>query len=1040
MECPACGRRHGAGDLVCLTCGEPLRAAPGPTPGPIMMVAGAERRPMTALFCDLVNSVGLSEQLDPEDLMAVYDLYRAACETVIARHGGFLAQYLGDGILAYFGFPSADEDDAANAVRAGLDLLERIDALETGLDPPLRARVGIATGLVVVSDNGGRGGGTPGIVGKMPNLAARLQSLAAPGKVVISEATRRVTRGRFTYADLGSVTLKGFSRPVRAWEAMAVSDAESRFQAHLDGAETPFVGRDREADTLAHAWASARAGAGQALLVVGDPGLGKSRLVETFVARTADAPRAQIRWFCSPQHIESPFHPVTDQLRRGAGLGREDSPAAQLDKLARFLGDPDESTLAIFAGLLSIPLGRASPLDAATPERRRELTAAALLESFARVSADAPVVLIVEDIHWIDATSLDLLEQAVRRAAEMSVLVLMTARPEFKPRWTDLPHVSVLPLKRLDPRSAAILCARLAGEALASGVISRILERGDGNPLFVEELTRSVVEALRDAADGGPSGAGDSGVSIPQTLHDSLVARLDRLGPTRRIANIGAALGRRFDYPLLAEVAGQSDGEVVAALKRLLESGIVSQSGAPPRATYLFRHALIRDAAYDSLLRPDRQRLHGQIAAAIRDRFPERAEAEPEGLAYHLGLGGAEFEAVPYWESAAARAASRGAHVEAASHYRAALDIVGRQPADKEMSRRALSIRIPLARSLASSQGYASEAFRDMLTQARDLCEIAGDEFDLYPVLRGLCTFAMVRSDMVVARDLAERCVRIGEQTGHAPYLIEGYNALGFVQFAFGEFQAARESLETCLRLYRDHQGAGLAFPSEQDPKVSSGHMLAGVLFSLGEVVRSAAIAEETLEWARTLGRPFDLAHCLPLIATSVMQRGDFARGETLAREAIELADSHGYRTISLSARMNLGCALGFQGQFQQAIDVLEPALSQWIAEGYLGHTSVVTGQLASFYAAVGRPDAARATIDSAIAHANQYIDLSFLAGLHQYRAGIVGRPPWNDLELAEADLRQAVSVARKQGAVTLERYAQASLQRVQERRASTAA
>lgn len=984
---------------------------------------------MTALFCDLVDSVGLSIRLDPEDLMRVYDLYRQCCEDVVARHDGYLAQYMGDGILAYFGYPRADEDGAAKAVRAGLELAAKVATLEAGLDPPLKARVGVASGLVVVSNPvGPGGGGTPGIVGKMPNLAARLQSLAPPGGVVISEETRALTRGLFHYRDLGPVTLKGFDQPVRAWEAITASGVGSRFEARKLGTEGPFVGRDTEVAVLLGAFDSAAAGAGRVVLVRGEAGIGKSRLIQALESAISAYPPARLRWFCSPQHVESPFHPVIDQLERRAGIARTDTAAVRLEKLVGQFGDADEARLAVLADLLAAPLGRPTLLAEVSPEKRREITCDQMLDMVARFAGERPQLILVEDAHWIDASTLDLLDRLIEATAGRRALVVVTARPEFRPRWDQMPFVETINLAPLDTASASQLCGHLAGDALSDEVLRQILARGEGNPLFVEELTRTVVESL----NGLEGGAGDAAVAIPQTLHDSLIARLDRLGPVRQVANIGAVIGRRFDYGLLAEIAAKPEDDLQADLQRLISSGLVQGFGAPPTSSYVFRHALIRDAAYDSLLRSDRQALHSQLAEVLRTRFPDLTAAEPETMAYHLDKSGAADRAIPYLEAAGRKAASRAAHLEASGYYRAALEALRRQPDDDARARRELSIELPLARSVVSTQNYASEAFHDVLTRARGLCDRLGDDAELFPVLRGLFSFALVRGDTRSAEELADRCLQIGQRSERPAHLIEARNVLGYLQFCRGEFRSARTHLQLALRLCEENPDARLEAMAETDQRVTAGSLLALTLCYLGEQDEGHEVGRQTLDWARSLQNPYDIAYALVYAANVGLNLGRLADARVLGEEAIAICKAHGFATWLLPAQSCVACVKGLMGHTLEAIAELEPVIEVWRRVDQHLQAAAGIGMLASLYAVAGRRDEARATIERAIAEALAYEDRSYLSGLYMTRASILRTSEPPDLEAARADLRQAVVVARNQGAKVLEAAAARTLRRLE--------
>ena len=999
---------------------------------------------MTGLFCDLVNSVGLSLELDAEEMMQILDAYHKRCDEIVAEHGGYLESFMGDGVLAYFGYPLANEDDATNAVTAGLAMIDAIGRIKVPRETALQARVGIATGLVVVSDRVSLGNKRSSqIVGKMPNLAARLQSVARPGTVVIADSTRRVTRGAFTYRDLGAVALKGFKETVQAWEVGQPNVAESRYRARLQGEPLPFVGRKRELDSLVERWVKAREGQGQVVNLIGEAGIGKSRLTETLQEHIGADRYARLRWFCSPQHMESAFHPVIDQLQRAASIDRNDPAATRLAKLRRMVGesdDPNGTTLAALAALLSIPLDQPSPLDVMTPEKRKQVTLEALSKQFQKLNDAGPLLMIVEDAHWIDATSLELLQLTVESADAVRNLVIVTARPEFKPRWTEFPHVSTVSLGRLDPDSSEKLCKEAAGNALPESLMQQILERSDGIPLFVQELTRNVVETLQSGGHEPLDRGADGETVIPLSLHDSLVARLDRLGPARQTANIGAAIGRRFDYDLISAVAAKPEAELRAELRQLTRAGLVSLSGASPNSSYLFQHALIRDAAYDSMLRADRQALHSRIAEALIARFPAQAEAEPEMVAYHLSRGKDEIEAVSYWEKAGQRAASRAAHGHAAAHYRAGLEIIGRRKEGLERAQAELPLLVHLAISLASSRGYSHPEILGVLTRAREICDMLGNVSALFPVLRGLSVFSIVRNDLATAEELGARCLAIGEETRHAPYLIEAHHQLGYVYGARGQLPKSRFHLERCVAIYDENEANLELVPHEQDPRMSALCELATVLQLMGEAGAAKAAHRRHLGLAHKLGRPYDLTYALTFGASFSNLTGDHQEAKKQAEKAIELSRTHGFGLWELSATIEAGVALAGLGRSQEAIVILEPGLAKWEAIGARGFICMRMGWLALSYADSGRLDQALTTIDQAIRQAKEVDDRIDLSRLHRIRAEMMSRLPSPDPVAIDRDLNEAIAVAQMQGAGWREAQARARLLELQPRLAAQAA
>jgi class 3 adenylate cyclase/pimeloyl-ACP methyl ester carboxylesterase len=657
-------------------------AAPEPT-----TLAGrrleAERRQLTVLFCDLVGSTALAARLDPEDLCEVMRGYQATCAEVIGQFEGHVAKFLGDGVLAYFGWPRAHEDDAERAVRAGLQLVETIARLQAHANVRLQARIGIATGPAVVGDLIGEGAAREEtVVGETPNLAARLQARAAPGNVVISQATRRLVGGLFELEDLGPVRLKGFAEPLTAFRVTGAGRAEGRFEARRSAGLSPLVGRTHEVALLLDRWALAREGEGQVILLSGEPGIGKSRLVEALRERLAEEAHVAVEYQCSPHRTQSALYPLRARLEQAAGLQRGDSAEAKLDKLeallAREIGDASAS-MPLFASLAAIPSGgRYAPLNL-TPQQQKLKTFAALMTHFERTAARQPVLLIFEDLHWIDPTSLELVEMLVERIKSLPVLAILTFRPELKPPWVGRPHVTLLALNALGGRHVATLAEQAAGgKGLPSAILEQIVSRTDGVPLFVEELTRAVVEAglLHDKGDRYVLREPLPVLAIPTTLQDSLMARLDRLGSAKELVQIAACLGREFSYDHLAAVSEIPEDELRAALERLVRSALIVRQGVPAAEIYSFHHALVQETAYASLLKSRRRQLHGRIASIIEERYRQIAEVHPEWLAHHFTEAGLTESAAAYWLQAARRAREAFANREAGAHLQRCLEVV----------------------------------------------------------------------------------------------------------------------------------------------------------------------------------------------------------------------------------------------------------------------------------------------------------------------------------------------------------------------------
>jgi class 3 adenylate cyclase len=692
----------------------------------------AERRQLTVMFCDLVGSTALSTRLDPEDLRGIISAYHRCCADLVERNGGFVAKYMGDGVLAYFGYPRAHEHDAEHAVQAALALIEAVPKLATPAGVPLQVRVGIATGLVVVGDLIGTGAAQEqAVVGETPNLAARLQGLAEPGAVVIAAATRRLTGGLFDYRDLGTVALKGFAEDVAAWQVLGASGTESRFEA-LRATTTPLVGRDEDLDLMLRRWERAKQGDGQVVLISGEPGIGKSRIAQTIAERISAEPHTRLRYFCSPHHQDSALYPSITQLERATGFRREDTPEERLDKLEAVLarGTNDVSGVApLFADLLSIPTGDRYPPLNLTPQKRKEKTLQAQLAQIEGLSGRQPVLMVFEDVHWSDATTRESLDLLIDRVPSLRVLVIITFRPEFAPPWIGRPHVAMLTLNRLSPAQRAAMIAEVTGgKALPKEIADQIVDRTDGAPLFIEELTKNVLESgiVTDAGDRYAVAGPVAPLAIPTSLHASLLARLDRLAPTREIAQIGAALGRSFSHELISAVAQMPQRQLDDALAQLVDAELIFRRGTPPDAEYTFKHALVQDAAYSTLLRSRRQQIHARVAATLESRFPEIVAAQPALVAQHCAEAGLTEKAIAYWLKAGQQAVSRSAMAEAVAQLERGLASLPTMPSEAAREQKELDLRSALQPALVATRGYSASEVGENINRARTLAEKCG--------------------------------------------------------------------------------------------------------------------------------------------------------------------------------------------------------------------------------------------------------------------------------------------------------------------------
>jgi class 3 adenylate cyclase len=734
-----------------------------------------ERRHLTVMFCDLVGSTALSARLDPEEMWRVIASYHACMGEVIGRYEGMIARYMGDGVLAYFGYPRAQEDDAEQAVRAALALVDAVANLRTNVDAALQVRIGIATGTVVVSELLiDEAPAEQAVVGETPNLAARLQTLAEPGTVLIGPKTRRLTGGHFDYRDLGPLALKGWAEPVPIWQVLGASGVASRFEAMHKTRLAPLFGREEEIELLLRRWQHATQEEGRVVVLTGEPGIGKSHIALALQEQLESEPHITLRYFCSAHHPNSALFPFMGQLERAAGFERGDSVTEKLSKLdalvAQSTADPEH--VAVLANLLALPASDRYQLQELSPQKRKEKTLAALLAQLDALAARQPVLMIFEDIHWIDPTSLELLTATVEHVPQLRVLLLVTARSEFTLPWPSYPHMTTVPLARLGRREGAALVERVtSGKRLPKEVMDEILARTDGVPLFIEELTKTLLETgLLQERNGHyvlqrPLPA----LAIPTTLHASLMARLDRLAPVREVAQIGAVAGREFHYELLNAVAGLPREKLEEALGQLVQSELIFLRGEIPHAVYTFKHTLVRDAAYAGLLKSRRVYLHATIASALEQQFPEIVQTQPETLAHHLTEAGLVEKAIEYWLQAGKNAALRSANLEAIAHLRRGIEGTGRLPAGEDKDRSELDLQLVLGPCLIATRGPAASEAVATFARARELCERLGEPPEYLQVMFWLATVSVVRGELPQALEAVATLLSAAEARDDRP-------------------------------------------------------------------------------------------------------------------------------------------------------------------------------------------------------------------------------------------------------------------------------
>ncbi|WP_213290803.1 adenylate/guanylate cyclase domain-containing protein [Bradyrhizobium sp. sGM-13] len=996
----------------------------------------AERRQLTVMFVDLIGSTALSARLDPEELRDVIGSYHRRCAEVITRSGGFVAKYLGDGVLAYFGYPQAHEEDAEQAVRAGLALIEAVTSLDAGQGTSLRVRVGIATGLVVVGDLLGEGAAQEqAVIGETPNLAARLQGLAEPNSVVIADNTRRLLGGLFDYCDLGTLPIAGIHYPVRVWRVVGASLVGSRFEA-LRAASTPLIGREEEIALLTRRWERAKAGDGSVVLIVGEPGIGKSRIAQTLLEQLGEEPHTRLRYFCSPHHQNSALYPSITQLEQAAGFRREDTAETRLDKLIAVLALANQElseAVPLLADLLSIPTGdRYLPLNF-TPQKRKEKTLHVQLAQVEGLAAQQPLLMLWEDIHWSDPTTLESLDLLIDRAATLRVLVILTFRPEFTPPWVGRPHVTLLSLNRLPPRRRAEMIAQVTGgKTLPPEIADQIIDRTDGVPLFIEELTKSVVESgwITDAGDHYSVTGPLVPLAIPTTLQASLLARLDRLAPTREVVQIAATLGRQFSHELINAVAEMSQPQLEGALEQLIRAELVFRRGTPPDATYTFKHVLVQDAAYSTLLRPRRQHLHGRIAITLERQFPEIAAVQPELMAQHCAKAGLVEQAIGYWDKAGRLAIQRSTMAEAAAHFGKALEsLLSLLPKSPQRRSNELSLQLALAGALVAAKGWASPEAGEAYARARELCREAPEAAQLAIAMSGAWSFLHNHGEIRAARQLADELAVLAEGRNDSDTKLLTDRNLGISHLFLAEFNPALRHLRQALNIYHqlEHRPPRLA---PHDIRATCESFVAWTLLLLGQADRALAQSQHALAWARELSQPYTLAFALHVNCIFHQLRGDGAILKQRSEELVALATEHGFPHFIGTGTCFRGWAtLAQGGSIEEAITAMRRGLATKRATGAEIKVPYYLGLLAEAHRRATRSAEAISLLNEALEVVERTDERWYEAELYRLMAeALITKSDRRD---AEGWLRRALHTAQKQGARLWELRAATSMTRL---------
>jgi class 3 adenylate cyclase/predicted ATPase/energy-coupling factor transporter ATP-binding protein EcfA2 len=1003
----------------------------------------AERRQLTVMFCDLVGSTALSAQLDPEDLREVVRAYQRACAEVIQQFEGYIAQYLGDGLLVYFGYPRAHEDGPHRAVRTGLGILAAMGDLHQSLqqakDIHLGVRIGVHTGVVIVGEMGGAGRQEQLALGEVPNIASRIEGLAVPNTMAISEVTYRLIQGYFECQDLGAQTLRGVAEPLHVYRVLQESGARGRLDVAATRGLTPLVGRASEVTLLQERWAQAKAGHGQVVLLTGEAGIGKSRLVQVLKEQVTSEPQA---WLtpcqCSPYYQNTALYPMIDLLERVAlRFEREDSPEQKLRKLEGFLvqyGLLLAEAVPLFSTLLSLPLGAHYTSLNLPPAQQKQQTLQALLTILLRIAAQQPVLFVVEDLHWVDPSTLEFLSLLVDQGPTARILALFTFRPDFSPPWTGRAHLTQVTLNRLPRRQAAEMTDRVAhGKTLPAEVVEQVVAKTDGVPLFVEELTKMVLESglLQEREERYELTGPLPPLAIPATLHDSLMARLDRLATVKSLAQLGATLGREFSYELLQAVASWDEATLRRGLQQLVAAEFLYQQGLPPQATYVFKHALSQDAAYQSLLRSTRQQHHQHIAQVLEARFTEICETQPELLAHHYTEAGLGEKAVAYWQRAGQRALQRSANPEAVQHLTKGLKLLSTLPESLARALQEIDLQIALGPALSATKGRAAPEIEQTYARARALCAQVGETPQLFPALRGLCAFYQYRGTLPTARELGEQLYRLAQHEDEPTPRMEAHAALGPTLFYLGEYTAAQTHLEQGIALTDPVVQRALTLCHDVAPGVRCLAIAAFTLWCLGSPAQAVRWSQEALALAQELAHPQSLAfaqHCAALLH----QR----RREPSAVQA----HADGVLTLATAQRFPLyvgwgacwrGWSLTMQGQGEVGLTQLRQGMTTLLSTGQTLSQPLCLVLLAEAVGHVGQVEEGLHLLAETLTAFKASGRGDMLTEAYRLQGAFLLRQAVPDATQAEACFQQALYIARHQQAKSWELRAAMSLARL---------
>jgi predicted ATPase/class 3 adenylate cyclase len=1059
QACGQCGAVLPETGKFCSECGTAREGAAATISAPSeSKSATGERRQLTVLFCDLVGSTELSACLDPEEMGEVVRAYYEMVAEVVRRFDGHVAKYLGDGVLVYFGYPQAHEDDPVRAITAALGMLVDLPVLNARVqervpqmrDRPLAIRMGVHTGLVVVGDFGSGSSIEEGaIVGDTPNLAARLQGVAVPNTVVISDATRRLVTGVFVLEDLGRHELKGVAEPMQLFRAVRTSGMRSRLDLANAGTLTPLVGRQQQVGLLLDLWEHVQDGRGQVALISGDAGMGKSRLLQVLRERLAEHAHSWLECRCSPYHENSALYPIVELLEQGLLFAPEHSVVDKIGRLEAGLhygGFSVPEALPLFTSLLSLPLPESVPPLLLSPEAQRRKTLEALVQWFLALGAAQPIVLVVEDLHWVDPSTVELLGMLLDQVPTAAAMVVFTFRPNFHPPWKPRTHVSQVTVPRLTRTQSIAMATSVAGKPLPKAVTEQIVAKTDGVPLFVEELTKMVLESgqLDDRGACFELRGSLPALAIPSTLQDSLMARLDRLGPSKEVAQLGATLGREFAYELLAALSPLGQESLDQALTELVQAELLYQRGSPPHATYTFKNTLIQEAAYYSLLRTKRQQYHRGVAKALQERFPETVATQPELLAYHYGEAGIAASAIEYWRRAGERETQRSANLEAINHFQRALQITLEMPDDIERAEHELQLQIGLGVPQTLVKGYSAPEVGVTYARARELCEKLGETPQMFPVLHGLWRFYLVRGDLRAAQQMAHSLSELAEAARDPDLQVPAGWAVGGTALWLGEFTPARTWSQQATSLYDFDRHSPSALTYGSDPGTTVLCYLAMALWFLGYPDQAVARIDEAVTLARRCAHPFSLAWATSMSAIIHQFRRDPEFAAESAERTVALSTEQGFPTWLGAGLVLHAWALAAGGDAAEALPLLEQGTSTLASAGQELAATYVLALASEIHTAAGHAAQVLALITGALALGEKNSERFYESELHRLQGEFLiadcgmrnaesgEENPQSEIRdpqsEAEACFRRAIEIARSQQAKSFELRAATSL------------